>query len=63
MFCVHLVFDFTKRRTEFSSQSFKKHFAKSITKEVVIKVFYRSPRSDVAGPAFRDEGMDMRIPL
>ena len=42
---------------------FKKNLTKSITKKVVVKVFDRPPRSDVASTTFGDEGMDMRIPF
>ena len=63
VFCVHFIFDFTKSGTNTEGELFKQHFAEGITKKVVIKVFDRTPGSDVASAAFRDEGMDMRIPL
>ena len=63
VFGVHFVFDFTKSWTNARSKLFKKHFSKGITKKVVVKVFDRSPGSDVASSTLGDECMDMRIPL
>ena len=63
VFGVHFIFDFMKRWTNAGSKLFKQHFAKRITKKVIIKVFDRAPGSDVASPTLGDEGMDMRIPL
>lgn len=50
VFRVHFIFDFAKSRTNAGGKSFKQYFAKSITKEIVIKVFDRTPRSDVTSP-------------
>ena len=47
---IGLAFDFAKSRTNAGGKSFKQYFAKSITKEIVIKVFDRTPRSDVTSP-------------
>ena len=45
------------------SKSLSILFKKNLTKKVVVKVFDRSPRSDVASSTFGNEGMDMRIPF
>ena len=50
VFRVHFIFDFAKSQTNAGGKSFKQYFAKSITKEIVIKVFDRTPRSDVNSP-------------
>ena len=50
VFRVHFIFDFAKSQTNAGGKSFKQYFAKSITKEIVIKVFDRTPRSDVTSP-------------
>lgn len=63
MFGVHFIFDFAKRWSKSRSKLLKKDFTERIAKEVVIKVFYRAPRRDVASTTFRDESMDMRIPF
>ena len=63
VFCVHFIFNFMERWTDAGSKLFKQHFAKGITKEFIIKVFHRTPGSDVASPTLGDEGMDMGIPL
>ena len=51
-------FDFAKSRTNAGGKSFKQDFAESITKETVIKVFDRTPRSDVTSPTLGDESVD-----
>lgn len=63
VFRVHFIFDFAKSRTNAGGKSFKQDFAESITKETVIKVFDRTPRSDVTSPTLGDEIVDMRIPF
>ena len=39
------------------------NFTEGITKEIVIKVFDRTPGSDVTSPTLGDEIVDMRIPF
>ena len=39
------------------------NFTEGITKEIVIKVFDRTPGSDVTSPTLGDESVDMRIPF
>lgn len=63
MFGVHFIFNFTKRWPKSRSKLLKEDFTERNAKEVVIKVFYRSPRRDIASPTFRDKSMDMRIPF
>ena len=60
---VHFIFNFTKRWTNAGSKLFKENFTEGITKEIVIKVFDRTPGSDVTSPTFGDESVDMRIPF
>ena len=63
MLVVHFIFHFTKGWTNTGNRLPKQHFAKGITKKAVIKVFDRTPWSDVASATFRYKGMDMRIPF
>ena len=60
---VHFIFNFTKRWTNAGSKLFKENFTEGITKEIVIKVFDRTPGSDVTSPTLGDESVDMRIPF
>ena len=63
VFGVHFIFNFTKRWTNAGSKLFKENFTEGITKEIVIKVFDRTPGSDVTSPTLGDESVDMRIPF
>ena len=63
VFCVHLIFNFQKRWTDTGSEALKKDFAKGVAEKVIIKVFDRAPGSEVASTTFRNECMDMGIPL
>lgn len=42
---------------------FQKDFTESIAEEAEIKMFHNTPDGMIACPAFRNEGMDMRVPL
>lgn len=54
---------FSERRTEDICHTIKKDLLEGITKEAIIKMFNMAPRREVTGTAFRDKGMDMRIPF
>ena len=63
MVFLDVIFDFAKGWADGCSHHFEKDFTKSIAKESIVKVFNRSPGSDITGTTFRNKGVDMRIPL
>ena len=42
---------------------FQEYFTESLTEKIIIKVFYWFPGKIIAGSAFRDKSMDMRVPF
>ena len=63
MLFINGIFDFVERRPESFGKLSEEDFTESITKKVIVKVLNRSPGSKVAGTAFRNKGVDMRIPF
>ena len=52
-----------ERRTDFRLHFIQKSSAKSITKVSVVKVMHIAPKPIIAVSTFRDEAMDVRVPL
>ena len=63
MVFVDLIFKLLKRRSQFKRELIQKDFPKSQAQEIIIKMGIGSPGSNVASTAFRNQGMDVRIPL
>ena len=57
----NIIFDFAKRRPDCGRHLFQKNFTESITKESIVEMLYGTPRSNITGSAFGDEGMNVRI--
>ena len=55
--------DLFERRTEFCFHFIQKSSAEGITKESVVKVFHIAPEAVITVSSFRDEAMNVRIPL
>ena len=56
-------FNLFERRTEFCFHFIQKGSAEGITKVSVVKVFHIAPEPVITVSPFRDEAMDMRVPL
>ena len=63
MIFADLILDFSEGRAYGICHLFQKYLAERIAKESKVKMFNWTPGSEVTSAAFRDEGMDMRIPL
>ena len=63
VFCVHFIFNFTKRWANTGNKLLKQYFTEGIPKKVIIKMFDRAPWGDIAGAAFGNEGVDVGIPF
>lgn len=63
MIFVNIIFDFAGGRIDGISHFFKKDFTKSVTKKAVVKMLNRYPNCKVAGTAFGDESINVRIPF
>ncbi len=57
------VFNGDIRRAQFKGELIQKDFTKSQAQEVIIKMGIGPPGSKVASAAFRNQGMDVRIPF
>ena len=60
---IHVVFNFAKGRSQSKGKLIQKDFAECIAEKSIVEMLDRTPRSDVTGTAFRDKGMDMRVPF
>ena len=60
---INVILYFTERRSDGCSHLIEKDFAKGITQKSIVKMFDRSPGSNVAGTTFRDKCMYMWIPF
>lgn len=60
---VNLVFQFIKRGSELKGKLFQKDFTESQAQEAIVKMCIRAPGCEVAGAAFGDQSMDVRIPF
>lgn len=63
MILVNVIFDLAERRSDSLGHLFEKDLAESVPKESIIEVLNRSPGREVAGAAFGNKAMDMRVPL
>jgi len=63
MLFINRIFDFVERRSESFRKLFKENFPESNAKKVIVKVFNRSPWSEVTSAPFRNKDMYMRIPF
>lgn len=63
MILVNVIFDLAERWSDNLGHLFEKDFAESVAKERIIEVLNRPPRREVAGAAFGNKAMDMRVPL
>ena len=60
---IHLIFDSAERRAESFCKFLKKNFSESITQEVIVEMFNRTPGCDITGTAFGNKSVYVRIPL
>ena len=56
-------FNLFERRTELYFHFIQKGGAEGITKVSVVKVFHMAPEAIITVPPFRDEAMNVRVPL
>ena len=63
MILVNVIFDLAERRPDSLGHLFEKDFPESVPKESIIEVLNRPPGREVAGAAFGNKAMDMRVPL
>lgn len=60
---IHLIFDSAERRAESFCKFLKKNFSESITQEVIVEMFNRTPGCDITGTALGNKSVYVRIPL
>lgn len=63
MVFIDLILKLLKRRSQFKGELIQKDFTESQAQEVIIKMGIGPPGSKVASTAFRNQGMDVRIPF
>lgn len=63
IFFIKLIFEFLERVRKPQGKLFQKDFTKGEAKEIIIEMFYGLPGKIVAGGAFGNKGVDMRVPF
>ena len=63
MIFINSRFDYLEERAEFVLETIEQSSTEGIAQKSIVKVFYTLPRSNTPDSDFRDEDVNMRIPL